>query len=141
MTARRVARPGLSLLEVLIALAIFLIAYAAVWQLMSTANDQAVELTNRNRATQLAQAKLDEVVSGALPLESQGETGFEDEYNAPVIKVLDDVKPLPEFTTPKFTDCVENQFKAAMENVFLKGTAVQAALDDAAKQADACLAK
>lgn len=64
-----------------------------------------------------------------------------DEFNAPVIKVLDDVKPLPEFTTPKFTDCVENQYKSAMEEVFLKGAAVQASLDNAAKQADACLAK
>jgi general secretion pathway protein I len=84
MTTRQAAaRPGLSLLEVIIALAVFLISYVAVWQLMSGASDQATVLTNRNRATQLAQSKLDEVLSGALPLSSQGDTGFEDEYNAP----------------------------------------------------------
>ena len=80
---RAAARRGLSLLEVLIALAVFLIAYVGVWQLMNLSSDQAVELTNRNRATQLAQSKLDEVLSGALALQSQGDTGFEDEYNAP----------------------------------------------------------
>ena len=52
IAARRAARPGLSLLEVLIALAVFLISYIAIWQLMSMAGDQALELTNRNRATQ-----------------------------------------------------------------------------------------
>jgi type II secretion system protein I len=84
MTPRRAAaRRGLSLLEVLIALAVFLIAYVGVWQLMNLSSDQAVELTNRNRATQLAQSKLDEVLSGSLALQSQGDTGFEDEYNAP----------------------------------------------------------
>ena len=80
---RAAARRGLSLLEVLIALAVFLLAYGAIWQLMNLSSDQAVELTNRNRATQLAQSKLDEVLSGALALQSQGDTGFEDEYNAP----------------------------------------------------------
>jgi len=80
---RAAARRGLSLLEVLIALAVFLIAYVGVWQLMNLSSDQAVELTNRNRATQLAQSKLDEVLSGALALQSQGDTGFEDAYNAP----------------------------------------------------------
>jgi type II secretion system protein I len=83
VSRRAAARPGLSLLEVLIALAVFLISYIAIWQLMSMAGDRALELTNRNRATQLAQAKLDEVIAGALPLSSQGDTGFEDEYNAP----------------------------------------------------------
>jgi general secretion pathway protein I len=83
MTApRRAARRGLSLLEVLIALAVFLIAYVGIWQLMSISGDQAVALMNRNRATQLAQSKLDEVLSGALPLQSQGDTAFEDNYNA-----------------------------------------------------------
>ncbi|MFN8489112.1 MAG: sugar ABC transporter substrate-binding protein [Caldilineaceae bacterium] len=64
-----------------------------------------------------------------------------DEFNAPVIKVLDDVKPLPEFTTPKWADCGDKAYKAAMEEIFLKGAAVQASLDSAAKDADACLAK
>src|SRR5262249_31479082 len=80
---RAAVRRGLSLLEVLIALAVFLIAYIGIWQLMSLSGDLAIELTNRNRATQLAQSKLDEVLSGALPLQSQGETGFEDDYYAP----------------------------------------------------------
>ncbi|MEZ4663749.1 MAG: hypothetical protein R2911_39955 [Caldilineaceae bacterium] len=41
-----------------------------------------------------------------------------DEYNAPIIADLQNVKPLPEFTTPKFGDCVEKFYKAHMEEVF-----------------------
>ncbi len=64
-----------------------------------------------------------------------------DQYNAPIIKDLANIKPLPEFTTPKWGDCGDKAYKAAMDEVFLKGSAVQAALDTAAKDADACLAK
>lgn len=64
-----------------------------------------------------------------------------DEYNAPIIADLENVLPLPEFTTPKFVDCVENTYKAHMEEVFLSGTDVQSAMDAAAAEADACLAE
>jgi multiple sugar transport system substrate-binding protein len=64
-----------------------------------------------------------------------------DPYNAPIIKDLANVKPLPEFTTPKWGDCGDKAYKAAMEQVFLNGATVQTALDNAAKEADACLAK
>lgn len=64
-----------------------------------------------------------------------------DEYNAPIIADLDNVKPLPEFTTPKFLDCVETTYKEEIEQVFLSGKTVQAAMDDAVATADACLAE
>ena len=64
-----------------------------------------------------------------------------DEYNAPIIADLDNVKPLPEFTTPKFGDCVEKFYKEEIEQVFLSGKDVQTAMDDAVAKADACLAE
>ncbi|MEZ4709471.1 MAG: sugar ABC transporter substrate-binding protein [Caldilineaceae bacterium] len=64
-----------------------------------------------------------------------------DEYNAPIIADLQNVKPLPEFTTPKFGDCVEKFYKAHMEEVFLSGVDVQSAMDAAVAEADACLAE
>ena len=64
-----------------------------------------------------------------------------DEYNAPIIADLDNVKPLPEFTTAKFADCVDKFYKEEIEQVFLSDKEVQTAMDDAATKADACLAE
>lgn len=63
-----------------------------------------------------------------------------DQYNAPILKDLDNVKPLPEFTTAKYNDCVDKFFKENLEKVLLQGLGVQEAMDMAAQQADACLA-
>lgn len=71
--------------------------------------------------------------------EAQGLTS--DEYNAPIIADLENVKPLPEATTPKFQDCVQKEFQTQMELIFLEDKPVQQAMDDAAAAGDACLAK
>lgn len=63
-----------------------------------------------------------------------------DPFNAPIIKDLDNVKPLPEFKNAKFTDCAEKYFKEQLEQVLLQGKEVQAAMDEAAAQADKCMA-
>ena len=52
-----------------------------------------------------------------------------DPYNAPILKDLDNVKPLPEFTTPKYNDCVDKFFKENLEKVLLQGLGVQEAMD------------
>lgn len=64
----------------------------------------------------------------------------DDEYDKQIINDLNNVKPLPEFTTPKWLECGEKNFKAGMEDIFLNGTSVQDAMDKAAADADACLA-
>ena len=64
-----------------------------------------------------------------------------DQYNAPIIKDLQYIRPLPELTNQKFGECAETNFKNELEKVFLQGEAVQAAMDNAAKLADACFAK
>jgi multiple sugar transport system substrate-binding protein len=70
--------------------------------------------------------------------ESQGLEA--DPYDAPIVKDLENIKPLPEFTNPKYNDCVDKFFKENLEKVFLQGLGVQEAMDTAAQQADACLA-
>src|SRR5438067_591567 len=64
-------RPGFSLLEVLAALAIFLISLIALGQLISITGEHALEVQQLSRASQLSQSKLAEVVSGAVSLSSQ----------------------------------------------------------------------
>lgn len=63
-------RTGLSLIEVLLALAIFLTALAAIAQLVDMGADRELETRYYSRGARLAQAKLAEVECGVLPLES-----------------------------------------------------------------------
>jgi multiple sugar transport system substrate-binding protein len=71
--------------------------------------------------------------------ESQGLST--DKYNAPIIKDLPNAKTIPETLTPFWADCGDKAFHDNLEQVFLKDVSVQAAMDAAAKQADACLAE
>jgi len=71
---RREPRRGLSLLEVIVALAIFLISLVAISQLVKSALDRSIEIDVRNYGAMLAQSKIARVVSGDLPLTSVGET-------------------------------------------------------------------
>jgi prepilin-type N-terminal cleavage/methylation domain-containing protein len=70
MPRGHLSRPGLSLLEVLTALAIFLIALIALGQLLTMSGERAFEVQQQSHGAQLCQSKLAEVVSGAVPLSS-----------------------------------------------------------------------
>jgi hypothetical protein len=71
-------RPGLSLLEVLTALAIFLMSLIALGQLITMSGERAVEVQMQSQASQLSQSKLAEIVSGAVSLSSQSGSFDED---------------------------------------------------------------
>lgn len=71
-------RPGLSLIEVLVSLAIFLMSLAGLAYLLTIAGNHALEAQYRSEAAQLAQSKLAEVQAGAVPLQSGGGS-FDDE--------------------------------------------------------------
>ncbi len=73
------ARSGFSLLEVVLASAIFLVALVGLTQLLSVSSRQAIESQRMNRAAQLLQSKLSEVAAGVEPLISTSEAAFEDE--------------------------------------------------------------
>jgi general secretion pathway protein I len=72
-------RPGLSLLEVIIATAIFMISIVALNQLVSNASDRAEEARWLNEGTRLAQSKMNEVIAGVVPLSSAGDTTFDED--------------------------------------------------------------
>jgi len=72
-------RRGLSLMEVLVALAIFLLAFVMLGRLVIFGGDRALEGQQQFRAADLCQSKLAEVVAGALPLTSQPEVAFEED--------------------------------------------------------------
>jgi Tfp pilus assembly protein PilV len=72
-------RLGLSLLEVLTALAIFLGAFVVIGQLITMSGERALEVQQQSRAAQLCQSKLAEVLVGSVPLTQQGDTPFEED--------------------------------------------------------------
>jgi type II secretion system protein I len=73
------ARSGLTLLEVLVALAIFLIALIGIGQLLTLGGDYARDVADQGHAIQLCQTKLAEVVAGVVPLTSQSNAPVEDD--------------------------------------------------------------
>jgi prepilin-type N-terminal cleavage/methylation domain-containing protein len=76
MAARR---PGLTLIEVLLALAILLLALAAIGQLVDVGSDHSVAARFHVIGTRLAQAKLAECEAGVIDLKSGGGGSFDDD--------------------------------------------------------------
>ena len=76
---RSARRPGLTLLEVLLALAIFLFSLAALARLFTIATDRARDVQWQSRATRLAQSKLNEVVAGVIAVNIGDSGAFDDE--------------------------------------------------------------
>jgi multiple sugar transport system substrate-binding protein len=64
-----------------------------------------------------------------------------DPYNAPIVEDLANVMQLPEFSTQYYGECIEGKFREELEKVFLEDLDVQTAMDNAAANADACLAE
>ncbi len=67
-------RRGMSLLEVLAALAIFIFTAYAITQMVDNASRAATRARRMAKAQLLAETKMDEIVAGALPLSSGGGT-------------------------------------------------------------------
>jgi general secretion pathway protein I len=78
MTRRPCQRRGLSLLEVLVALTIFLFAIVAIGRLIVIGTDQALEVQYQSEAMQIAQSRIVEVTIGAIALEPQSDVPVED---------------------------------------------------------------
>src|SRR5260370_33815660 len=71
-------RKGLSIVEVLVALAILLFARIGIGRLLTLSGDRAMEVQQQGRAAQLCQAKLAELVAGVVSLSSQSGAFDED---------------------------------------------------------------
>lgn len=73
------ARDGITLLEVLVAMAIFLMALVAIARLIDSGTDRAMDAIYQNTGTRLAQSKLAEVEAGAVAVPDGGSGTFDDE--------------------------------------------------------------
>ena len=75
-------RAGLTLLEVLVALAIFLVSLIGIGQLITMGADRARDVQQQAESTRLCQSKLAEVVAGVVPVSSsQSSTPFDEDPN------------------------------------------------------------
>ena len=79
MHLRRPHRDGLSLIEVLAALAIFLMALVALVHLVNLSSNLAFEAHHRSNAARICQSKMAEVIAGSVPLQGQSSSAVEDE--------------------------------------------------------------
>jgi general secretion pathway protein I len=80
---RRTTQPGIlprgiTLYEVVIALAIFSGAVVALFEALSTATRAALQARMQSQAVLLAETKMAEVVGGAIPATSSGDVPFTD---------------------------------------------------------------
>jgi Tfp pilus assembly protein PilV len=75
----RSPRAGLSLLEVLVALAILLFSIVALNQALNIGTSNAVDMQQHMQASQLVQSKMAEVYCGAVPLTSVADTPFDED--------------------------------------------------------------
>lgn len=70
------ARRGLTLLEVVVSLAIFLFSLAAITHLISLSSQNVMMANLRSQAGLMCQSKLAELLSGAIPFDSSGYASF-----------------------------------------------------------------
>ncbi|AWM41718.1 hypothetical protein GobsT_71880 [Gemmata obscuriglobus] len=79
MIRRPAPRPGLSLIEVLLALAILMFALAAVNRLVEVGSQHGDYARASTRGARLAQSKMAEVEAGTVPLDSPATGQFEND--------------------------------------------------------------
>lgn len=72
-------RPALTLMEVLVSLAIFLLSLAALTRLVTFAGERAQEAQYRSQATLYCLSQLAEVEAGSIALGSQGDSPVGDD--------------------------------------------------------------
>jgi prepilin-type N-terminal cleavage/methylation domain-containing protein len=80
-TASARGRRGLTLIEVLLALAIMLLSLGALAQLVGIGADNALSARMATRGNRLAQAKMAEVEAGVVSVQSGGQGTFDDDPN------------------------------------------------------------
>jgi len=73
------SRPGLTLLEVLVSLAIFLLSIGALSHLVNLSSQRAFAIRQHSQAARLCQSKMAEVMVGAVPLQSQKDASFDED--------------------------------------------------------------
>lgn len=93
------ARRGLSLLEVIVALAILVLAVVAINRLVSIGTDRGTDGRAHTRGARLAQSKMAEVEAGVIGVTSESEGSFEGDDAAWSFKVLPEAAGPPNLYT------------------------------------------
>lgn len=71
-------RPGLSLLEVILAFAIFMMSFAGISQLITMGHQNSLDASQQSTGTRLAQSKLAEVEAGIIAVNAPSSGAFEE---------------------------------------------------------------
>jgi type II secretion system protein I len=70
----------MTLMEVLMAVAIFLLALVAIDRLVTLSYERATVIRLQGEGMQLCQSKMAEIYAGVMPLSSQSDTAFDGDY-------------------------------------------------------------
>src|SRR5262245_33209383 len=73
----KTVRAGFSLLEVLLSMAIFLIALIGISELINISARRAFDISQVNKADQLLEDRMNAVVGGSVSISGQSETAFD----------------------------------------------------------------
>jgi Tfp pilus assembly protein FimT len=114
--ARRARRPGLSLLEVLVSLAILLMSLVAIGRLVDFGADRGLEARLHSLGTRLALGKLAEVEAGAIALDStsNGTCENDPDWNWTVEPEAQDVPNVYEVTVRVSRDLKGKPFEVSI---------------------------
>jgi hypothetical protein len=95
----RGTRPGLSLLEVVLALAILVLAVAAINQLVDIGTDRGIDARAYTRGARLAQSKMAEVEAGVVSVSGESDGSFDGDDAGWTFKVLPEAAGPPNLYT------------------------------------------
>lgn len=99
LSSSRVPRRGLSLLEVIVALAVLVLAIVAINRLVDIGTDRGTDARSYNRGTRLAQSKMAEVEAGLVSVSSETDGQFEGDDAAWSFKVTPEPSGPPNLYT------------------------------------------
>lgn len=108
-SSRRAPRRGLSLLEVLLSLAILVIALAALSQLVDIGTDRGTDARAYTRGTRLAQSKMAEVEAGLVDLNAESTGQFDGDDAAWTFRVIPEPAGPPNLFTVTVRVSTNNQ--------------------------------
>lgn len=127
----RTIRPGLSLLEVLLSLAIFLMSLASIAQLVDIGTERASDTILQNTGTRLAQSLMAEVEAGVIDPASGGSGTFslESEWSWQVTSEPTAVPNLYTITATAFREIQGNRFQVSLTQMVMDPTTIGTAAE------------
>lgn len=124
-------RRGISLLEVLLSLAIFLMSLASIAQLVDIGTDRASDTILQNTGTRLAQSVMAEVEAGVIDTASGGTGVFDDEpeWNWQVTPEASSVPNLYTVTVRVYREVRGTRFEITLTQMVIDPTMIGTAAE------------